>query len=105
MGAQWTDFKQKCGPGSSGKSNVGKGFLSATAPTTEQPDSQIVAESPKESVNQSDAQSRPATNHSNSSSAEAGSTEAPPAACNHENPTVSLVMSWGTRRCHSQEAG
>jgi len=107
--AQWTDFKQECGPSSSGKANVGKGFLSATAPATEvaedsesrkvgeespeQPGSKNVAEPQTGSANDSDVHSTPAKIDGHASSTEVGTTEAPPAACNHEDPTVSLVMS------------
>jgi len=96
--AKWTDFKRKCGPSSSSK-----GFLSTTAPATEdakeRESQEVDEESPEpldskngtQSKNESMADQSDA-NQSNVSSTQVGTTGAPPA-CNKDDPTVSLVMS------------
>lgn len=111
--AQWTSYKQKCGPIASGKSQASKGFLSTTAPakenSTADSESEEVAESTEhpeqserseqsehseqseqsEQSESHDTDPMPATNQSNASS----TAEDTPAACNKDNPAVSFVMS------------
>merc|ERR1740123_1139896 len=59
----------------------------------EQPGSKNVTEPQTASANDSDTHSTAAKFDGHAGSTEVGTTEAPPAACNHEDPTVSLVMS------------